>query len=67
MSHFAEYWNQLKDSYFPRRAKGVSIATLQGLLEEEDYKVASKAFTEMVAFNCFKVLSHVLCIKNLEK
>jgi hypothetical protein len=37
----------------------VSIATLQGLLEVEDFKVASKAFTEIVAFNCLKVMSEV--------
>ena len=55
--------------YFPRRAKGVSIATLQALLEVQDYKVADKAFTELVAFNCFEVLSEVNIIrrKNLEK
>ena len=38
---------------------GVSIATLQGLLEVQDYKVASKAFTDIVAYNCFKVLLNI--------
>ena len=37
-------------------------------MEVQDYKVADKAFTELVAYNCFKVVSEVYIIhrKNLK-